>query len=164
MARSAAESRPPSAEGMEPIPSVLHQLPVSLFLSTHPHIAPLALPLLSSCRCHANFPGDSVVMDTGRRGRSADVWCRSDMWTKRSPVCVLFVIPVSYLFYIFYSLVDHVFSPPTPPPPAALVSLDGRCVHVQPILNQRVEGGTKTFLNLNLCKTPSAGSVEGDEA
>lgn len=47
------------------------------------------LPLLSSRCCHANFPGDSVVMDTERQGRSADVWCRSGMCTNRSPAYTL---------------------------------------------------------------------------
>lgn len=50
-----------------------------------PHSSPLArlrpsrspLSLLAHRRCHANLPGDGVVMDTVRPGRSADVWCCS---------------------------------------------------------------------------------------
>lgn len=59
-----------------------------------PPISYLALtfPSLFSLRrcCHANFPGDGVVMDTERQGRSADVWCHSGMCTNRPPVCALF--------------------------------------------------------------------------
>lgn len=62
-------------------------------------LSPLSslLPLLSSHCCHANFPGDSVVMDTEQQGRSADVWCRSGMCTNCSRVCAL----VSSLFLLF---------------------------------------------------------------
>lgn len=61
---------------------------------------PLLLPLRSSRCCHANFPGDSVVMDTERQGRSADVWCRSGMCTNRSPVCALFLHRGLFFFFL----------------------------------------------------------------
>lgn len=65
--------------------------PVSRFLFSVPVIpasSPLSesLPNPSRCCCHGDFPGDGVVMDTGRWGGSADVWCRSDMCTGRCDV------------------------------------------------------------------------------
>ncbi len=64
------------------------------------------LPLLFSRCCHANFPGDSVVMDTERQGRSADVWCCSGVCTNRSPVCASFPRRA-----LFVSLQPHNVSP-----------------------------------------------------
>lgn len=69
--------------------------PLSLASAVFPLSPLLLLPRLSTRCCHANFPGDSVVMDTERQGRSADVWCRSGMCTNRSPVCALFSFPFS---------------------------------------------------------------------
>lgn len=63
-----------------------HLTPPRLHRAAFPPSLPAAASLSSRC-CHANFPGDSVVMDTERQGRSADVWCRSGMCTNRSRVC-----------------------------------------------------------------------------
>lgn len=63
-----------------------------------PSLLSLPPPLLSPPRCcHANFPGDSVVMDTERQGRSADVWCRSGMCTNR-PSCMCALLPARLVF------------------------------------------------------------------
>lgn len=81
--------------------------------STLSHLTPLRslLPLLSSRCCHANFPGDSVVMDTVQQGRSADVWCCSGVCTNRSPVCALSFPDLSCLFFFFFFFLIHPFIP-----------------------------------------------------
>lgn len=78
---------PPSVFIFNTPASSLPPFPSTLLLSS---------TLIAAACCHANFPGDSVVMDTGRQGKSADVWCRSGMCTYHSPVCAL---SFSFLLY-----------------------------------------------------------------
>lgn len=70
-------------------PFLPHSIPVSSSSSPSSSLSLFALliSLLLTFRCcHANFPGDSVVMETGQQGRSADVWCCSGVCTNQSPV------------------------------------------------------------------------------
>lgn len=68
-----------------------HSIPASSSSSTSPSL--LISVLLTFRCCHANFPGDSVVMETGQRGRSADVWCCSGVCRNHSPVFALILLP-----------------------------------------------------------------------
>lgn len=62
-------------------------------VNLHPQNNPLyklcsssSIHLLLHC-CHANIPGDGVVMATEQEGRSADVQYRSGMCTNLPPQC-----------------------------------------------------------------------------
>lgn len=90
-----------------------------LFLPPPPPVLPsfavLISLLLTFRRCHANFPGDGVVMETRQQGRSADVWCCSGVCTNRSPVFGLLFLPRPCFFCapVLIQVVLH------PPPTAA---------------------------------------------
>lgn len=79
-----------------------HSIPVSSSSSPSSSLSLFALliSLLLTFRCcHANFPGDSVVMETGQQGRSADVWCCSGVCTNQSPVFGLVLLRRPCFFF-----------------------------------------------------------------